>query len=85
MTDLHPTRRTLMAAAAGDASLFVTEAEAQLFRQAAPEVAGRVGVMQNGVDSASLPDSEAAPLNVTTTELAAPLTVKVRVICGTVA
>ena len=39
------------AAAAGDASLFVTEAEAQLFRQAAPEVAGRVGVMQNGVDA----------------------------------
>lgn len=39
------------AAAASEASLFVTEAEAELFRQAAPEVAGRVGVMQNGVDS----------------------------------
>lgn len=39
------------AAAASDASLFVTEAEAQLFRQAAPELAPRVGVMQNGVDS----------------------------------
>lgn len=39
------------AAAQADASLFVTEAEAALFRGLAPEVAGRVGVMQNGVDA----------------------------------
>lgn len=39
------------AAAAVDAALFVTEAEADLFRSAAPEVAARVGVMQNGVDA----------------------------------
>jgi len=39
------------AAAQVDASLFVTEAEAALFRRAAPEVAHRVGVMQNGVDA----------------------------------
>ena len=39
------------AAAASNASLFVTGAEAQLFREAAPEVASRVGVMQNGVNA----------------------------------
>lgn len=39
------------AAARVDASLFVTEAEAALFRGLAPEVASRVGVMQNGVDA----------------------------------
>ncbi|PKO55683.1 MAG: sugar transferase, partial [Betaproteobacteria bacterium HGW-Betaproteobacteria-21] len=39
------------AAARSDASLFVTEAEAQLFRHAAPEVASSVRVMQNGVDA----------------------------------
>jgi len=39
------------AAAAVDAALFVTEAEADLFRSVAPEVAARVGVMQNGVDA----------------------------------
>lgn len=39
------------AAARADASLFVTEAEAELFRRAAPELASRVGVMQNGVDA----------------------------------
>lgn len=39
------------AAAAVDASLFVTEAEAALFRRAAPALASRVGVMQNGVDA----------------------------------
>lgn len=40
------------AAASADASLFVTEAEAGLFTRAAPEVASRVSVMQNGVDAA---------------------------------
>jgi sugar transferase (PEP-CTERM/EpsH1 system associated) len=39
------------AAAQVDASLFVTEAEAELFRHAAPEAASCVGVMQNGVDA----------------------------------
>lgn len=39
------------AAAQVDASLFVTEAEANLFRAAAPELSTRVGVMQNGVDA----------------------------------
>ncbi|HNS94208.1 MAG TPA: TIGR03087 family PEP-CTERM/XrtA system glycosyltransferase, partial [Thauera sp.] len=39
------------AAATVDASLFVTEAEAALFRRAAPALASRVGVMQNGVDA----------------------------------
>ncbi len=39
------------AAARADASLFVTEAEAELFRRAAPELGSRVGVMQNGVDA----------------------------------
>ncbi|MDO9598600.1 MAG: TIGR03087 family PEP-CTERM/XrtA system glycosyltransferase [Azoarcus sp.] len=39
------------AASKSDASLFVTEAEAQLFRHAAPEVASSVRVMQNGVDA----------------------------------
>lgn len=38
-------------AARCDASLFVTEAEAELFRGAAPEISARVGVMQNGVDA----------------------------------
>ncbi|ENO88194.1 MULTISPECIES: TIGR03087 family PEP-CTERM/XrtA system glycosyltransferase [Thauera] len=39
------------AAAGVEASLFVTEAEAEVFRRAAPEVGDRVGVMQNGVDA----------------------------------
>ena len=39
------------AAAKSDASLFVTDAEAQLFRDVAPEVASRVDVMQNGVNA----------------------------------
>jgi len=39
------------AAAATEASLFVTEAEADLFRHAAPEVSAKVGAMQNGVDA----------------------------------
>lgn len=39
------------AAAATEASLFVTAAEADLFRRAAPEVAGKVSAMQNGVDA----------------------------------
>ena len=39
------------AAAATEASLFVTEAEADLFRRAAPEVAAKIGTMQNGVDA----------------------------------
>jgi sugar transferase (PEP-CTERM/EpsH1 system associated) len=39
------------AAADCDACLFVTEAEADLFRAAAPELSTRVGVMQNGVDA----------------------------------
>ena len=38
-------------AARCEASLFVTEAEADLFRAAAPELSARVGVMQNGVDA----------------------------------
>ncbi|NMG28306.1 TIGR03087 family PEP-CTERM/XrtA system glycosyltransferase [Aromatoleum evansii] len=38
-------------AAATDASIFVTEAEADLFRRAAPETAGRVVAMPNGVDA----------------------------------
>ncbi len=37
-------------AAAFDASLFVSEAEAALFRRLAPETAARVGHMANGVD-----------------------------------
>lgn len=40
------------AAQRADAALFVTAAEAQLFRTAAPQAAARVGVMQNGVDAA---------------------------------
>ena len=39
------------AAARSEASLFVTDAEAGLFKAAAPEVVARVGTMQNGVDS----------------------------------
>lgn len=39
------------AAGAADRSLFVTEAEAALFQRAAPEVAQKVAVMQNGVDA----------------------------------
>ncbi|ATE60939.1 TIGR03087 family PEP-CTERM/XrtA system glycosyltransferase [Thauera sinica] len=39
------------AAADAGASLFVTEAEAELFRRMAPEVSAKVGVMQNGVDA----------------------------------
>jgi sugar transferase (PEP-CTERM/EpsH1 system associated) len=39
------------AAGAADRNLFVTEAEAALFRNAAPEVAHKVAVMQNGVDA----------------------------------
>tara|TARA_R110001583_G_scaffold195457_1_gene373815 strand:- start:18529 stop:19632 length:1104 start_codon:yes stop_codon:yes gene_type:complete len=39
------------AANVADASLFVTDAEAQLFRDAAPEVTQRIGVMQNGVNA----------------------------------
>ncbi len=39
------------AAAHCDACLFVTAAEADLFRAAAPELSTRVGVMQNGVDA----------------------------------
>lgn len=39
------------AAAATEASLFVTEAEADIFRRAAPEVAAKVRAMQNGVDA----------------------------------
>ena len=39
------------AAAKAEASVFVTEAEADLFRKAAPELVGRVSAMQNGVDS----------------------------------
>lgn len=38
-------------AAATDASIFVTDAEADLFRRAAPEVSGRVVAMPNGVDA----------------------------------
>ncbi|NLF55017.1 MAG: TIGR03087 family PEP-CTERM/XrtA system glycosyltransferase [Thauera phenolivorans] len=38
-------------AARADAALFVTEAEANLFRRAAPEVADRLQVVQNGVDA----------------------------------
>lgn len=40
------------AASRAAAALFVTEAEAQLFRRAAPHVSERVRVMQNGVDAA---------------------------------
>lgn len=38
-------------AAAFDASLFVSEAEARLFTAQAPEVAARVSVVENGVDT----------------------------------
>ena len=38
-------------AAAFDASLFVSEAEARLFSGQAPEAAGRVSVVENGVDT----------------------------------
>ncbi len=40
------------AARAADATLFVSEAEAELFRRLAPESAGRVHAVRNGVDSA---------------------------------
>ena len=39
-------------AAQFDASLFVTEAEAALFRRLAPEAADRIGFYENGVDTA---------------------------------
>ena len=39
------------AAARSDASLFVTDAEAALFRNVAPELEAKIGVMQNGVDA----------------------------------
>lgn len=39
------------AAARAEASVFVTEAEADLFRKVAPELVGKVTAMQNGVDS----------------------------------
>ena len=39
------------AAARSDASVFVTEAEADLFRHAAPELVPKVSAMQNGVDA----------------------------------
>lgn len=39
------------AARAADASVFVTESEAAMFRQAAPEVADAVVTVQNGVDA----------------------------------
>jgi sugar transferase (PEP-CTERM/EpsH1 system associated) len=39
------------AAMDSDASLFVTPAEAAIFRQSAPEVAAKTGVMPNGVDT----------------------------------
>lgn len=42
-------RRT---AGAAQANLFVTRAEAELFRSRAPEVSERVAVMENGVDAA---------------------------------
>ena len=54
------------AAAASDASLFVTAAEAQLFRDAAPEAAAKVGVMGNGVDAgffSPLPSAESPDAN----------------------
>lgn len=35
-----------------EATAFVTEADAQLFRTLAPEVADRIGVIENGVDTA---------------------------------
>lgn len=35
-----------------EATAFVTEADAELFRQLAPQVADRVGVIENGVDTA---------------------------------
>lgn len=37
-------------AASAQASLFVTQAEADLFKRRAPEVSSRLGVMENGVD-----------------------------------
>lgn len=40
------------AASRVDCGLFVTEAEANLFRRVAPEVADKIRVMQNGVDAA---------------------------------
>jgi sugar transferase (PEP-CTERM/EpsH1 system associated) len=39
------------AAMDSDASLFVTPAEAAIFRNAAPEAAAKIGIMQNGVDT----------------------------------
>jgi len=53
-------------AGAVEATAFVTEADAQLFRRLAPQVADRVGVIENGVDTAyfdpALPfDSPYAP------------------------
>lgn len=48
-------------AAHSQASLFVTRAEAELFRQRAPEVASRVAVMENGVDSSYFSPDALAP------------------------
>ncbi|OOC51309.1 MULTISPECIES: TIGR03087 family PEP-CTERM/XrtA system glycosyltransferase [Thioalkalivibrio] len=49
-------------AQASDASLFVSPAEADTFREQAPEVAGRVHALNNGVDAAFFsPDAVAAP------------------------
>lgn len=49
------------AAQRAGAALFVTEAEAALFRRAAPEAAGRVWVMQNGVDAEFFSPAHALP------------------------
>jgi sugar transferase (PEP-CTERM/EpsH1 system associated) len=49
------------AAAAFDRTFLVSEAEAALFRGLAPEVAGRVAALENGVDAARFDPTEAFP------------------------
>ena len=49
------------AAQRATAALFVTEAEAQIFRRAAPEAAGQVWVMQNGVNAEFFSPSHEQP------------------------
>ena len=49
------------AAATADAALFVTDAEAEMFRRLAPEVSDRVAAMPNGVDAAFFSPEQAHP------------------------
>jgi sugar transferase (PEP-CTERM/EpsH1 system associated) len=49
------------AAAAFDRTFLVSEAEAALFRSLAPEVAGKVAALENGVDASRFDPTEAFP------------------------